>query len=827
MARGSDDTPWEGLHADVLRELGLGVFVCRLGDPDDDSSMRFVSVDPGRCGCPAVGRVPEPGQDLSDFLGPQAGPAVSRALAEVARTGEPLNAGPMPLGPDVRLCDLRAFRLDAEGHVCVVIEGDSGRCRSEEALRQSQEKFAAAFMTSPDAQIIVRADDARILDASVGFAKVFGWPPEEAIGKTAFDIGMWPSREIRDRLLAGLRQKGSFDAVPTEMHRRGGEPFSAEIFARIIEVEGQECVFAAIRDITERVASERALRESEERFSLAFHASPMAMSIRRARDGSVVETNGGFERMTGWSERDGIPRGAWLDPGFPEAMADTVLGGEGAGETEFHIRRRDGSVATLAASARRIEVAGEPCVLISTRDITAVREAEEALRLSESRFEAAFKASPDAIAINRLADGIYLEVNASFEAISGWGREELVGRSSLDPEVSIWVHPWQRDQLVAALREAGVVSNLAATFRMRDGREIEGFMSASIVDVNGEACILSVTRDMTEHLQAQDALRQSEARFALAFHASPDAVLLNRLSDGAFLDANRGMGALTGWCPEDLKGRYAQEFDLWASEGDLRAYREAIAAEDEIRDLDVTWRHRDGHPIIGSLSARRTTLDGEAVVLAVVRDISQQVADEIALQAANARLEGTVQDAYALMGRIVEFRDPYTQGHQERVAAVAMAIARDMGLAEEDIETLGYAALIHDIGKMRVPAEILSKPGQLDEAEWPLVERHAEYGYQILKDAEFARPIAEIVWCHHERMDGSGYPRGLAGEDIPLMARILSVADVVEAMASHRPYRAALGIEAAVAEVGGHAVLYDQDVVASCLRLAEAGELGI
>lgn len=817
----------EGLHAEVLKKLGLGVFVCRLGDPSDDGSMRFVSVEPAEAGCPAFGGVPEPGQYIKDFLGPSAGPVVSRALAEVARTGEPLNAGSIPLGPEVQLCDLRAFRLGSGRGVCLIVEGDSRRCRSETALRQSQEKFAAAFMTSPDAQLIVRTEDALILDANLGFGRIFGWPPEEAIGRTAFDVGMWPSREVRDGLLALLRSSGTFDAVPSRLSRRDGTVFDALIFARIIEVEGQECVFATVRDVTEHLRAEKELRASEEKFSIAFQSSPLAMSIRSIEDGRVLETNGGFERMTGWDDEGGVPQEAWMDPAFPGGMRAQELASEDAHETEIRVRRKDGGIATLMASARRIEIAGEHCVLTATRDITGIREVEAALRMSEDRFEAAFRSSPDAIAINRLSDGTYLEVNDSFETISGWTRDELVGRSSLDPEIDIWVHPWQREGLVSGLRENGTVSNLEATFRMRDGHEVEGFMSASLVEVDGETCILSVTRDMTEHMKAQDDLRQSEARFSLAFHASPDAVLLNRLSDGLFLDANLGMQDLTGWSPDEVKGHYERDLGLWTDPEALGEFRERIATEGEIHGMEIVWRHRNGHPLMGSLSARRTVLDGELVVLAVVRDVSRQVADEVALQVANSRLEGTVQDAYALMGRIVEFRDPYTQGHQERVATVAVAIARELGLPEEDLGVLEYAALIHDIGKMRVPAEILSKPGVLDEAEWPLVKRHAEYGYQILKDAEFAKPIAEIVWCHHERMDGSGYPRGLAGEDIPLMARILAVADVVEAMASHRPYRPAMGLDAAVAEIGGHAALYDTEVVAACLRLQASGGLGI
>ena len=169
---------------------------------------------------------------------------------------------------------------------------------------------------------------------------------------------------------------------------------------------------------------------------------------------------------------------------------------------------------------------------------------------------------------------------------------------------------------------------------------------------------------------------------------------------------------------------------------------------------------------------------------------------------------------------MVETRDPYTAGHERRVAELATAIAADLGMEGEALTALRLGGLIHDIGKIAVPAEILAKPGRLSEVEFDLIKLHPVTGFDILGPIDFGRPVAEMVLQHHERLDGSGYPRGLKGEDILPEARILAVADVVEAMSSHRPYRAAFGIEAALAEVREHAgVKYDADVVASCVRL--------
>ncbi|MBW6486433.1 MAG: HD-GYP domain-containing protein [Syntrophobacterales bacterium] len=173
-----------------------------------------------------------------------------------------------------------------------------------------------------------------------------------------------------------------------------------------------------------------------------------------------------------------------------------------------------------------------------------------------------------------------------------------------------------------------------------------------------------------------------------------------------------------------------------------------------------------------------------------------------------------------VMVSAVEARDPYTAGHQIRSADLARAIATEMGLPEEKIQGIRMAGSIHDIGKISIPAEILSKPTKLTDIEFAMIKEHAQRGFELLKDVESPWPLAEIVLQHHERMDGSGYPGKLKGEEILIEARILSVADVVEAMASHRPYRPALGIDAALAEIeNNRGIFYDNAVADACLRL--------
>lgn len=184
------------------------------------------------------------------------------------------------------------------------------------------------------------------------------------------------------------------------------------------------------------------------------------------------------------------------------------------------------------------------------------------------------------------------------------------------------------------------------------------------------------------------------------------------------------------------------------------------------------------------------------------------------------RLRRSMEGAVQAMALTVEIRDPYTAGHQHRVAQLAHAIAKEMELPEEQVDGIRLAAAIHDIGKIYIPAEILSKPGRINENEFSMIRTHPQVGYDILKTIEFPWPIATIVLQHHQRIDGSGYPLNMPGEGILLEARILSVADVVEAMSSHRPYRPALGVDRALREIAQNSgLLYEPGVVTVCMRL--------
>ena len=229
--------------------------------------------------------------------------------------------------------------------------------------------------------------------------------------------------------------------------------------------------------------------------------------------------------------------------------------------------------------------------------------------------------------------------------------------------------------------------------------------------------------------------------------------------------------------------------------------------------------------VIGVMQVQSNRLDGYtkddmALLSGLANVTAVAIQNARLIQEIRQALDGTV----GIVGDTVEIRDPYTAGHQRRVTELACAIARKLELPEEKIEGLRVAGLLHDIGKMAIPAEILSKPTRLTEIEFGLIRNHPQVAFDLLKRIHFQWPVADIVLQHHERLDGSGYPNGLKSDEILLEARIIAVADVVEAMASHRPYRAALGLEAALDEISKNkGSKYDPQVVDACLKLFAEG----
>ncbi len=332
----------------------------------------------------------------------------------------------------------------------------------------------------------------------------------------------------------------------------------------------------------------------------------------------------------------------------------------------------------------------------------------------------------------------------------------------------------------------------------------------------------ALQRRKAERDEAEEALRRSEEMYRTVLEASPSGVTVTD-SDLKITYASPRTLELHGYDQaHELVGHPALDLILPEEWERARQNMEKTLEEGIVRSVEYTLLRKDGTSFVGELSAAliRDASGQPQGYVAVTRDVTARKEAEAELGRTVDKLEKTMVDIIHTMAAVVEARDPYTAGHQRKVATLARAIAEQMRLPSSQVKGLHMAALIHDVGKIYVPAEILTKPSRLSGPEMTIIRAHPQFGYDILKNVEFPWRVADIVLQHHERMDGSGYPQGVSGDDILLQARILAVADVVEAMASHRPYRPALGVEKAIEEISeNRGTLYDADVVGACVTL--------
>ncbi len=317
-------------------------------------------------------------------------------------------------------------------------------------------------------------------------------------------------------------------------------------------------------------------------------------------------------------------------------------------------------------------------------------------------------------------------------------------------------------------------------------------------------------------------LAKLEHRYALHFGQVSD-VIYSLDRQLRVLTISPSVRGLLGYTPEELVGRPFPELGILSPESMEVAMSDArhVLNGGHISASVYEFLANDGTRRFVELSGA-PIIQGEEIVgvVSVARDVSDRMGAEQALEHTLSELRQVLGGLIKILGLIVEQRDPYTAGHQRRVANLARAIATEMGLSVARIGGIRVAGSIHDLGKVSVPAEILSKPGRLSDNELRLVQTHAQVGYDLLREVEFPWPVADIVLQHHERLDGSGYPHHLRGDDIRMESRILAVADVVDAMCSHRPYRPAFPVNEVLEEIcRERGILYEPEAVDACARL--------
>lgn len=491
------------------------------------------------------------------------------------------------------------------------------------------------------------------------------------------------------------------------------------------------------------------------------------------------------------------------------------------------------------------------------------------------RFRAALDTSADSVFLIDPQTQRFVDFNRTAETVSGYGRDELLvrGPGDLSPDVGAGMFAALFDDMLEG-RQSG--AQLDTLLQCKDGGRIPVEVRLDLFSpAGGEKLVIALARDIAERKQAEAALhkvnrtlRTLSAGNMTLIHATDEAQLLRDVCRAitdvggyplawvGFLDEAGGMVPRAQSGSDDvylqtLAAICDQGSDSLcpcrqaATQGDLRIVRDMASACGEEKWCQEAVKRgfasyivlplKTAEQVFGALciySVEKDGFDEEEVRLlkemaadlafgiTALRTRAQRDRSEEASRGYLAQLQKTLEQAVAAIALTIEKRDPYTAGHQRRTALLATAIAGELGLPPHQVEGLYFGGLVHDIGKINVPVEILNRPGRISALEYQIIKAHPEVGYEIMKDIEFPWPVAQLIRQHHERLDGSGYPLGLKGDAILLESKILAVADVVEAIASHRPYRPALGLDAALEEIESHSgTRYEPKVVEACVRL--------
>jgi len=713
------------------------------------------------------------------------------------------------------------------------------------------ELCTALFRNSPAGIYITR--DGKFIYTNIEFRHITGYSQDELSGKDYQRLINPRYRQKPKQNVASFFEEDEGTSHEFKITTREGKKRWIAEKITYFKYGGNWLTLGHWLDITEHHSVEKAWREAERRFQLAFEDLSTGLTII-STEGIFLKVNKSFCDMVGYEEREILE--SRYDDVLPaqerESCGDIMSLFLSLDKPELPVQRRlqakDGRIIWVAMSVSLIgdNEAGPSYFIVHFQNITEQKRIEEGLKEEERLYRQVVDLSLEPVAITDL-DFLITHASGNLLRLLGCNKEDLLG-NGLE---SIMPHLQTQDI------QAGVMDcvsrkqpgEIDITLRRKDEFELPCRMRVLWIDneLGVPTClVLNFGLDAVQAEQppagaakeAQPATSNREEQAAMQFDVAPTAAILIN-PDTTIASVNTSFEALSGYSKEEVEGKKSWiEFVAADDQPRLKRYHllRQIDSESAPSTFEFKFSCRDGstRDVVVYMSPVQGTGQLTATLIDLATHKKAEVAEKEAqdeeigylrktgeqIEHSREQLHKTVRGIVAAMARIIEMRDPYTSGHQERVAKLAVAIAGEMGMSEEQLEGIEIAAKIHDIGKVYVPMEILSKPGTLTAIERQIIQTHAQGSYDMLKAVEFPWPIAEISLQHHERLDGSGYPRGLKGDEICIDARILMVADVVEAMASPRPYRSSLGIEAALQEISDKAgVLYDDVVAATCLRL--------
>jgi PAS domain S-box-containing protein/putative nucleotidyltransferase with HDIG domain len=692
------------------------------------------------------------------------------------------------------------------------------------ALRESEEKYRTILENIEDGYYEVdMAGNLTFFNDSV--CRIAGYNREELMG---MNYQQYTIPENIKEILKTFNQVYT-TGIPAKgfdwkiINKDGEKRFFEASVSLMKDVSNKPIGFRGIiRDITENKKAQEKLRQSEENYRSLFDNAKEGILI--AQNGKISFANPALVEILGYpiDTIKNKPFTSFIHPEDSKRVFDNHqkrLRGEDA-ETnyDFRVITGDGAEKWLLIKSQIISWNGLPSSLSFIEDITERKKVEDALRESEEKYRLIFEHSPIGLLYFDI-NGVIVACNDNFVKIIGSSREALIGLNMLNlPDKGV----------VSAVRQAlsGSAGFYEDMYHSVTAPKITP-IRALFTPMNEEGGIVQggvgIIEDVTQQKKAQEAIKQSEEKYRSLVENAQEGVYQTS-AEGKFITVNNGFARILGYnsAPEILQAVTNIADQLYVYPRDRERLLNIVKKYGAVTNFESQLYRKDGSHIWVSISSSAALDDQKRVLYyqGMVQDISEKKQLEVERAENVKTLRKALGATISAMAVMVETRDPYTAGHQRRVADLARAIATEMRLPSDRIDGVRMAGMLHDIGKISIPSEILTKPTQLTALEFNLIKTHPDSGYAILKDIEFPWPIARIVLEHHERVNGSGYPSKLKENEILLESKIMSVADVVEAISSNRPYRPSKGLEVALEEITKNkGVLYDEKVVDACLRL--------
>ena len=697
-----------------------------------------------------------------------------------------------------------------------------------EALSKEKQKLQLLVEKSPFAMAIVDPEG-KYTYLNPRFTELFGYTIEdvptgkawfekahpdperrkEAISTWVEDLRKYPVGESRLRTLPVTCKDGSVKIV---------------LFRTVTTEQGEH--FVTYEDVTDRKKAEETLRESEEKYRAILENIEEGYYEVDLK-GNITFCNDYLCRILGYSREEllDISNRRIMDKISAKRVSKTFnrvfLTGVPSKSLEWELTRKDGSTRAVEISVSLVRnIKGEPAGFRGTlRDVTEKKRADEALRESEEKYRQLVDNAPAGIYEVDFVQRKFVTVNDVMCEYTGYSKEEILSMSPFDI-LTDESRALFMERMAKIFAGEKVPEAVEYTINTKEDKIIWVILNHKLIYEKGfPKGARAVEHNITERKLAEQALRHSEEKYRFLVDNANDAIFVAQ--DGFIKFPNPKTVQILGYGDEELARIPYMGLIHPEDRSILSEFRQK---RDGSKELTATYSiriiNRADEPIWAQISSVPIVWEDRPATLNFVRDITTQKKAEEELKHSLDKLRKITGATIQAIAQTVEVRDPYTAGHQKRVADLARAIATRMGLGADRVDGIRMAGVIHDIGKISVPAEILSKPGLLTPLEFSLIKTHSQVGYDILKDIEFPWDIATMVLQHHERLDGSGYPQGITGDRILLEAKILTVADVVEAMASHRPYRPSLGMDKALDEIKDkRGRFYDPDVVDACLGL--------